>query len=333
MENLKVSIILPVFQVSAYIERCVKSVMMQTYGNIECVIVDDFTPDDSILKCEKCIDDYQGNIQFVILHHEQNLGLSAARNTGMKAATGDYVFFLDSDDELTAESIENLVRPVLNDPSIEMVLGNVKYCSDGVLLPKSLKRRKMRHEQYITTRDAVRDLFFKKSDCFSEAWNRLIRRDFLEENNIYFHEGLVLESSLWNFFLVKHLAHLFFIKEVTYIYYRRPFSISTGLCRNERVGMKEKIITILANNFTEGEKGREARFYLVKFCFCIIQKPKSQAFTQSARLFRKALAEDHFWVEELLLVFVMSLSKITLGRTFYSFVMKVLRPMHRCVGR
>ena len=69
-----VSIIVPVYQVSAYVERCVRSVMSQTYQNIECIIVDDATFDDSIEKCERLIKEYDGSVHFRILHHEQHRG-------------------------------------------------------------------------------------------------------------------------------------------------------------------------------------------------------------------------------------------------------------------
>ena len=86
---IKVSIIIPVYNVSAYIERCIKSVINQTYYDIECIIVDDATPDDSITKCEQMIAAYDVPIRFSILHHQQNRGLSAARNTGTEVATGE----------------------------------------------------------------------------------------------------------------------------------------------------------------------------------------------------------------------------------------------------
>ena len=98
---MKVSIIIPVYNVSLYIERCIKSVMSQTYQDIECILVNDATPDDSIAIAERLIADYNGTIQFRILNHEHNKGQSTARNTGIDASTGDYLYFLDSDDEIT----------------------------------------------------------------------------------------------------------------------------------------------------------------------------------------------------------------------------------------
>ena len=119
-----VSIIIPVYQVSAYVERCLSSVMAQSYSQLECIIVNDATQDDSIAKCERLISDYSGPISFHIIHHECNQGLSAARNTGTKAATGDYIYYIDSDDDMTPDCIEKLVNAAQMHPDAEMVVGN-----------------------------------------------------------------------------------------------------------------------------------------------------------------------------------------------------------------
>lgn len=89
-----VSIIIPVYNVSDYIERCLKSVITQTYRHIECVIVDDGSPDDSMDKCYSLLNQYDGPIIFSVVTHESNLGLSAARNSGIdKAITTDVYLF------------------------------------------------------------------------------------------------------------------------------------------------------------------------------------------------------------------------------------------------
>ena len=119
-----VTIIIPVYQVSAYVERCILSVMDQDYDAIECIIVDDATQDDSIEQCERLIERYNGPILFKILHHQYNRGLSAARNTGTDAASGDYLYYLDSDDEITTDCIEKLMAYAVSYPEAEMILGN-----------------------------------------------------------------------------------------------------------------------------------------------------------------------------------------------------------------
>ena len=106
---IKVSIIVPVYNVEDYIERCMLSIIDQTYPNIECIIVDDCTPDNSITIIQSLLQQYNGTISFKILKHTTNKGLSESRNTGTEKATGDYIYYLDSDDELTPNCIEHLV--------------------------------------------------------------------------------------------------------------------------------------------------------------------------------------------------------------------------------
>ena len=121
----KISIIIPIYNVAEYITECLQSVMRQTYkGEIECILVDDCGKDKSISVAEQLISDYKGQIEFRILHHEHNRGLSAARNTGTDAATGDYIYYLDSDDYISDDCIEVLTQP-LEVCEYDMVLGDI----------------------------------------------------------------------------------------------------------------------------------------------------------------------------------------------------------------
>ena len=125
----KVSIIIPIYNVETYIEECLQSVMRQTYkGMIECILVDDCGTDNSMKIMEQLIEVYNGPIEFKVLHHEHNRGLSAARNTGMDAACGDYVYFLHSDDWISDDCIERLTHP-LDLEQYDFVAGH--YEKDG----------------------------------------------------------------------------------------------------------------------------------------------------------------------------------------------------------
>ena len=94
MEEYDVSIVIPVYGVENYIERCLNSVMQQDSKSVslECILVDDCSPDNSIKIAEKIIKDYSGGIRFEILRHDKNQGLSVARNTGMSSAKGRFLF-------------------------------------------------------------------------------------------------------------------------------------------------------------------------------------------------------------------------------------------------
>ncbi len=216
-DALKVSVVIPVYNVSAYIERCIDSVIKQTYTNIECIIVDDVTPDDSIEKCEKILSGYTGTIDFKILHHTRNRGLSASRNTGTEASTGDYLYYLDSDDEITPDCIALLMEVVKQHPDVEMVQG----CTKSIPYMLYYDTTSYKDVDYIDDNEWLRNHFY----CIDKlipvnAWNKLLKKRFIVDNALYFKEGLIHEDELWMYQTVKKLQRYSIIQSETYIHYR-----------------------------------------------------------------------------------------------------------------
>lgn len=292
-ETLSVSIIVPVYNVSLYIEKCVKSVMAQTYPVMECIIVDDASPDDSVAKCERLIDGYDGPIRFVVLHHYHNRGLSAARNTGTEAAQGDYIFYLDSDDELTPDCIEKLAKPIERDASIEMVMGNYQVFSEN---PST---GKIDHEEDFTSSEAIRELFFDRRLLPVAAWNRLISKKFLTDHGLRFIEGILYEDNPWTYYVVKCLRHLYVIPDITYFYCRRPFSICTGTNESEKAKYFGVIHEDIARHFTPGEEAREAKYYLGAYFSFYMKYPRMDGYKTALPFFEKALGGDGYRKERL----------------------------------
>lgn len=108
-----VSIIIPVYNVEAYIEECLHSVSNQTIPEqLECLVVDDCGCDNSATIAKRYIESYTGKVKFQFVKREKNGGLSAARNSGLRMATGKYVYFLDSDDYIKPGAMETLLRLV-----------------------------------------------------------------------------------------------------------------------------------------------------------------------------------------------------------------------------
>lgn len=295
-EGLRVSIVVPVYNVSLYIERCVRSVMAQTYPVLECILVDDASPDDSIAKCERLIAGYDGAIRFVVSHHDYNRGLSAARNTGTDAAQGDYIYYLDSDDEITPDCIEKLARPVERDPSLEMVAASHRVSSG----PPSAGRIP-REEEFLSSEE-VRAYFFDRGVLPWNAWNKLISRKFLTGHGLYFTEGLLYEDIPWFFSVMKVLQRLYVIPDITYLYYKRPLSITTGPDKTKEAYYRSIIYEDIARHFTPGEEAREARFYLRPFFFYSIRYQTLEGgYERTLPLFQKALASDDCRKERFLL--------------------------------
>ena len=324
---ITISLIIPVYQVSAYIERCLKSVIKQTYNHFECILVDDASPDDSIAKCEQMIADYDGPIEFRILHHEQNRGLSAARNTGIDAATGDYILFIDSDDIISNDCVEKLMTPIMEDDSIEMVVGEHLRFSD-----KGFDNRKnsWRQKEDIASNKAVRDLYFdSKRHLPPAAWNKLTSRAFINQHQLRFKEGQIWEDNLWTFFEMKHLSHVFVIPDITYFYYYRTDSISYGTKKEELARQWCVAFKDISQNFTQGEESREAALHLGRFTKNYLILPKTKELRATVRRFSKALPFRKYPVKKTLLWAAIILPHNHWGRQHYKLLAKWLNRIRK----
>lgn len=204
-----VSIIVPVYNVADYIVPCLSSVISQTYNNIEIVLVDDCGKDDSINIAANLLS--SSSIQFTVLHHDQNKGVSVARNDGLMSAQGEYIYFLDSDDELTCRCIELLVKP-LESFRYDMVVGG--YSTFG----NEEKTFVSKKDFQMTANKEVVDAY-ARGLWHVMPWNKLCRKAFLLDNGLYFLEGQALhEDFLWSFETACKANSVFLISEATYRY-------------------------------------------------------------------------------------------------------------------
>jgi glycosyltransferase involved in cell wall biosynthesis len=217
---MNVTIIIPVYKVESYIRDCLYSVMAQTMSKgLECILVDDSTPDKSIVIAESVIADYDGEIKFRVLYHDQNKGLSEARNTGMLAALGKYIYFLDSDDTIIPKCIELLYALVENYPGVDMVQGGTNCSIDWLsFADKSLP-------EYSNNRRWIKTTMLKRYILPMIACNKLLRRQFITDNNLFFSEGIIHEDEHFNFFLAKHISSVAVCKYDTYLYRHNPNGI------------------------------------------------------------------------------------------------------------
>lgn len=208
--NFKVSIIIPIYNVAAYIGDCLRSVYEQTYPQLEVVLVDDVTPDDSMEQAALWIQKLQEKFEVKIISHSVNKGLSAARNTGMKEATGGWIYFLDSDDEITPDCIELMVAEVAKHPDVDFVIGNVKFVGSTWNFP-------LKCSAYVAGNENIlRDYTTYK--WYMMAWNRLYKKTYILQHNLYFKEGLLHEDELYSFQVATTAQAMAAVYEETYIY-------------------------------------------------------------------------------------------------------------------
>ena len=182
IEQPKVSILVPVYGVERYIERCTESLMEQTYEDIEYIFVDDATPDRSIEILEDVVARYpKRRSQVRILQHKNNKGISAARNTAVAAAFGMYMLHVDSDDYIAKEAIEKLVYAAQTSKADIVIFDTIELRKDGEVLLKA---------EYENRETYIKGLLQHTNRC--AHWNKFYRTDFYKHTGIQSVENVRL---------------------------------------------------------------------------------------------------------------------------------------------
>lgn len=258
----RISIIIPVYNVERHIKKCIDSVLIQSTDNaeIECVIVDDCSPDNSMDIVHQCIKNYQGDIHFILTKHERNLGLSCARNTGFEASTGDYILFIDSDDYFSADCISIFSQVIIENPKADLVIGNHFSENRQSKHFPSLQEPKILqgHNQII------KEMYENRLGFY--AWNKLVRRELLQKNNIFFVKDLIFEDTLWSYSTYQHSNTIILLPEVTLFY-----KDNNGSIMNSKSKLSDRMINSLSyitNQLLENvEKEQIGRCCILSFNF------------------------------------------------------------------
>lgn len=171
----KVSFIVPVYNVEKYLERCIQSILSQSYSNFELILVNDGSPDNS----QKIIDNYKKKDKRIVSIKKENEGVSAARNDGLNIATGDYILFIDSDDYIDVNYAEYFVELIEKNDS-DMAL-SYNYYDDCGFLPAEDSSIKI-----LNSTEASIELYLGKTGV--AVWNKIYKKSFLDEYNIRFNK-------------------------------------------------------------------------------------------------------------------------------------------------
>jgi glycosyltransferase involved in cell wall biosynthesis len=217
-----VTVSIPVFKCEKFIIRCLESVKSQTYKNLEIILVNDCTPDNSMFLIKNFMEANQ-ELNIKIIEHEENSGLSVVRNNGINASTGEYLFFLDSDDEITADCIELLVeRAVKTDAQI--IIAQNRWINTFDNTTKDFGFPTIAEKKYYDNHLEIFSVY-SKGGFPSSSWNKLFKRDFIIDNQIYFVPGLFAQDELWFFHLLLKTDTLAIIDDITYLYYLHGESV------------------------------------------------------------------------------------------------------------
>lgn len=229
-----VSIIIPIYNVEEYIEECLESVYQQTYPHIEVILVNDCTPDNSMKIANTIINKYKDKYLTTTVNHEQNKGISEARNSGMKIAKGEYIYFIDSDDAIMSNAIESLARVALSHNSLELVQGSFIQGGGNFILHSSLPTI----EKLFKGDRAKREIL-----TMPYIWNILFKRSFLITYNITFDAKTTFaEDQFFGYSIAKQLSFMAKVPSVTYFYRQRENS----LCRNITPKHFENLLELLS---------------------------------------------------------------------------------------
>lgn len=224
MTEPNISIIIPVYNVEPYIADCLQSVISQkTECKIECIVVDDCGRDRSMDIVSDFVRDYAGPVTFRIIRRTRNGGLSAARNSGIRVASGKYLYFLDSDDLITPDAIDLLWARAREYPDAQIVCGNFQTFPEKDIM-KTISLTDKNFPKYSDDINWIRSVFLSTFPVI--ACNKLISRKFIVENGLYFREGILHEDNHWQALAYPYVKALAFVDEQTYLYRIRPGSIT-----------------------------------------------------------------------------------------------------------
>lgn len=187
---IRISVVIPVYNILNYLSDCIESILAQTYQPNEVILVDDGSTDGSEVLCDRYSKEYES----VFVIHQNNQGLSEARNTGIRTSKGEYIFFLDGDDYIQNNTFELFDKLIKDNDNIDFIHGRMLEFVDG-------------EKEYIESPYYLKSKVISGKQAFLEEFNKgshiamgirgLYNRSFIINNNLFFKRGLYTEDQEW----------------------------------------------------------------------------------------------------------------------------------------
>lgn len=207
--DYKVSVIIPVYKVEKFIARCAESLLRQTLEKVEFVFVNDATPDKSMEVLRDVIAKYPSRkADIILLAHNGNKGLPAARNTGLEHARGEYIFHCDSDDYVEPDMLEKLYQTASEQQA------DIVWCDWYLSFAKN--ERYMKQPDFTTAEDALKAMLGGRMKF--NVWNKLVKRELYVENNITFPSGYAMGEDMTMMMLFVHARKVVYFPKAFYHY-------------------------------------------------------------------------------------------------------------------
>lgn len=205
----KVSVIIPVYKVEKFMERCARSLMEQTFADVEYIFVDDASPDDSIAVLRQVLADYPERDSHVkILTHVENKGLPAARNTGLAVAQGEYIFHCDSDDFVEKDLLSTLYEAACREGA------DIVWSDYYISYPNN--ERYLKQPSYDTPETALKGMLHGRMKY--NVWNKLVKRCLYTDHNITFPAGYAMGEDMTMMFLFSYAHKVAYVGKALYHY-------------------------------------------------------------------------------------------------------------------
>ena len=218
----KISIIVPIYNIEEYLEKCVKSIQKQTYKNIEILLVDDGSKDN----CASMCDNMALKDERIKVIHKKNGGLSSARNEGIKHATGKYICFVDGDDFIREDYCEVLYNALVETKSDVSAVSYKEIKNSKTRIYNSAARSKKEFDDKLTLYNRNETIIqFLHWKNFRIAWNKLYKASILKD--VWFKEGTTFEDMFFNYKVLSKCKKVAYVNSPCYCYIRRDGSIST----------------------------------------------------------------------------------------------------------
>jgi glycosyltransferase involved in cell wall biosynthesis len=250
----KVTLAIPVYNVEKYIERALLSALNQTFDSIEYLLIDDRGTDNSMNIAMDIIKDHPRGKDVRIIDHGVNIGLGAVRNTAIENAKGEFIYFMDSDDEITPECI-SILHGKMNEYFVDFVAASHnKISSNGEIIDQVV------YEDYLVKKgefEVARAYYMKNKMVFTHVWNKLYNLDFLKRNNIKC-EHLTYEDLFFTYQVILNAQSCYLLSDVVYLYYE----INSSIMAKTRKSFTSKI----GKQFEEISKKKKE--YLLNYSNC-----------------------------------------------------------------
>ena len=291
-DEMKFSIIVPIYKVENYIKQCVDSIIAQTYSNIEIILVDDGSPDN----CSEICDEYASKDHRIKVIHQENKGLIEARKSGLRAATGEYVCFVDGDDWIEPDMYEHIYNAI-NQYNPDCVITQFYYAYED----KNVKSDYNLNKEYYNREEIEKEVFptmlfkdrFYQFGIYPCCWTKAFKRDIVERNLLSVDSRIRLgEDIAFTFPSLMECNSIAFIDKPLYYYRQNPQSMTaTYDSKLPEIYLLPYLALKQAENYCGIDLSEQLPYYLLYLTNFVLRNEASKDNSKSKRERNAVLTE------------------------------------------